>query len=56
MIDKVYPRDEPMSAFTRNGEVMTSYGYIIIPYCQNGTLLDFLIKRSMTGGLFSEAA
>ena len=33
MIDSVYPRAEQMPAFTRRGEVMTSYGYIIIPYC-----------------------
>ena len=34
---------------------MTSYGYIIIPYCQHGTLLDLLIKKTKAGGLFSEA-
>ena len=33
MIDYVYPRAEPMSAFTRNGEVMDTSGYITIPYC-----------------------
>lgn len=44
MIGHVYPRGEPMPPFWRNGEEMTSYGYILIPYCEHGTLLDLLIK------------
>ena len=42
MIEYKYP-EEGMQDFIRNGEVIDAYGYMLLPYCRNGSLLDLLI-------------
>lgn len=33
-----------MPSVILEGEILLSYSYILLPYCKNGTLLDFLIE------------
>ena len=43
MIKAKFP-GQRMSPFERNGEIINDYGYYVIPYCKNGSLLDFVNK------------